>query len=279
ACIAACPYDAIFINPEDHSAEKCNFCAQRIDIGLEPACVVVCPVEAIVVGDLNDPRSKVATMVGREPLAVRRPEHGTRPKLFYKEAHQATLDPIAARRPEGGIFMWSEQGSLTHQVTSGHPGKANSSAAAVLAYDVPHRVPWDWRLSLYTWTKGVASGAYLVSLLLVLLGTLADSSPLWRFVAPVVAGAFLAATGAILIADLDHPERFHLIFTRPQWRSWLVRGAFIIAAYSAVLAIHFIASFTASGATLQRTLGIAGLPLSLLTALYTPYLFAPPKPR
>ena len=42
ACIAACPYDAIFINPEDHSAEKCNFCAHRIDMGLEPACVVVC---------------------------------------------------------------------------------------------------------------------------------------------------------------------------------------------------------------------------------------------
>ena len=29
ACMAACPYDAIFINPEDHSAEKCNFCAHR----------------------------------------------------------------------------------------------------------------------------------------------------------------------------------------------------------------------------------------------------------
>src|SRR5213593_1182945 len=42
ACMAACPYDAIFINPEDHSAEKCNFCAHRIDVGLEPACVVVC---------------------------------------------------------------------------------------------------------------------------------------------------------------------------------------------------------------------------------------------
>ena len=58
ACIAACPYDAIFINPEDHSAEKCNFCAHRLDVGLEPACVVVCPTEAILVGDLNDPTSQ-----------------------------------------------------------------------------------------------------------------------------------------------------------------------------------------------------------------------------
>src|ERR1022692_4236849 len=53
ACIAACPYDAIFINPEDNSAEKCNLCAHRLEVGLEPACVTVCPTEAILVGDLN----------------------------------------------------------------------------------------------------------------------------------------------------------------------------------------------------------------------------------
>src|ERR1051326_6300885 len=222
ACIAACPYDAIFINPEDHSAEKCNFCAHRLDIGLEPACVVICPVEAILVGDLNDSRSKVAEIVGRDVVAVRRPEKETRPKLFYKGAHQATLDPVAARRPEGGIFMWSEQGSLPHQVGSGHPHSANNSAAAILAYDVPHRAPWDWRLSLYTWTKGIASGAYGATAILLLLGAIDGSSPLWRSAAPVVAGLFLAFTGLILIADLDHPERFHLIFRRPQWRSWLV---------------------------------------------------------
>jgi Fe-S-cluster-containing dehydrogenase component/formate-dependent nitrite reductase membrane component NrfD len=279
ACIAACPYDAIFINPEDHSAEKCNFCAQRIDVGLEPACVVVCPVEAILVGDLDDPRSKVARIVGREPTAVRRPEKETRPKLFYKGAHQATLDPIAARRPEGGIFLWSEQGSLPHQQVSGHPGASNSSAAAVLAYDVPHRVPWDWRLSLYTWTKGIAAGAYLVPLLLILLGQLGAASPLWRWAAPVVGGVFLALTGVVLVADLEHPERFYLIFLRPQWRSWLVRGAFVIAAYGAVLALHLGASVLGEGGASQRALAVAGLPLSLLAAVYTAYLFAQAKAR
>ena len=109
ACIAACPYDAIFINPEDHSAEKCNFCAHRLDMGLEPACVVVCPTQAILVGDMNDPDSAVSRYISQEAMAVRRPEKDTRPKLFYKGAHQATLDPLAAQRPEGGIFMWSEQ--------------------------------------------------------------------------------------------------------------------------------------------------------------------------
>ncbi len=272
ACIAACPYDAIFINPEDHSAEKCNFCAHRIDMGLEPACVIVCPTEAILVGNLNDPTSKVAHIVGREPVAVRRPEKETYPKLFYKGAHQATLDPLAARRPEGGLFMWSEQGSVSHQVTSGHPGHHNNSAAALLAYDVPHRAPWDWRLSLYTWTKGIASGVYLIPLLLVLLGITSVTSPLWQWVAPIVAGVFLALTGLILIADLDHSERFYLIFTRPQWRSWLVRGAFILAGYAAVLILHILASLFE--APLQMALTVFGMPLSVLTAVYTAYLFA-----
>jgi len=65
ACMAACPYDAIFINPDDHSAEKCNFCAHRLDVGLDPACVVVCPTQAIKVGDLADPTSAVAHIAGR----------------------------------------------------------------------------------------------------------------------------------------------------------------------------------------------------------------------
>ena len=278
ACIAACPYDAIFINPEDHSAEKCNFCAHRLDVGLEPACVVVCPTQAIIVGDLADPNSKAAQMVQREPMAVRRPEKGTRPKVFYKGASGSTLDPLAARRPDGGLFMWSEQGNVPHQVTSGSPAGWNSSAAALLAYDVPHRAPWDWRVSLYTWTKGVSAGAYLVGLLLVLTGAIGASSPLWVFAAPLLAGLFLAFTGVILIADLQHPLRFIYIFTRPQWRSWLVRGAFIIGGYGAVLTAHLLLA-VASGAPAVLWLAIAGAPLAAMTAVYTGYLFAQAKAR
>jgi Fe-S-cluster-containing dehydrogenase component/formate-dependent nitrite reductase membrane component NrfD len=298
ACMAACPYDAIFINPEDHSAEKCNFCAHRIDVGLEPACVVVCPVEAILVGDMNDPASRVAQIANREAVSVRRPEKETLPKLFYKGAHQATLDPLAARRPEGDLFMWSEQKRDAETVNSGSSDFNNSSAAALLAYDVPHSIPWDWRVSLYTWTKGIAAGAYLVMALLFIF-SLVDfwgishayslwtgngweleelRSPLWLWAAPVLSGAFLAITGALLIWDLEHPERFYMIFTRPHWRSWLVKGAFIIAGYSLVLALHFILSLAGSK-SLQLWLILLGLPLAVLTAIYTAYLFAQAKAR
>ncbi len=142
ACIAACPYDAIFINPDDGGAEKCNFCAHRLDVGLEPACVTVCPTEAILVGDLDDPRSRVARAVGRDVVHVRKPEKNTRPKLFYKGAHAATLDPLAARRPDDGLF-WASSGGGNHVGDTSVPAPPRRSAPrGILSYDVPHQAPW-----------------------------------------------------------------------------------------------------------------------------------------
>jgi formate-dependent nitrite reductase membrane component NrfD len=174
--------------------------------------------------------------------------------------------------------MWSEQQEGSGFVTSGNPNFNNSSAAALLSYDVAHSIPWDWRVSLYTWTKGIASGVYLIACLLVLLGVLSPKNSIWLWATPVVSGAFLSITGALLLWDLEHPERFYLIFTKPQWRSWLVKGAFIIAGYTLVLLLHFIASWVGS-TSFQSWLMIPGVPLSLLTAIYTAYLFAQAKAR
>jgi Fe-S-cluster-containing dehydrogenase component len=278
ACIAACPYDAIFINPEDHSAEKCNFCAHRLDVGLEPACVVVCPTQALMVGDMNDPLSAVSEIIHRDAVAVRRPEKETRPKLYYRGAHQVTLDPLAARRPDGGLYLWSEQGSVPHQVPSGHPGPWNSSAAAVLSYDIPHRAPWDWRVSLYTFTKSIAAGGYLMPLLLAVLGLLPWTSALWGWYVPVIGMAGLVATGLILVWDLEHPERFWMVLLKPQPRSWLVRGGFVISGYGALLAAH-LAMTMAGRADLTPLLAWVGGPLALMAAVYTAYLFAQARAR
>jgi ferredoxin len=279
ACMAACPYDAIFINPDDHCAEKCNMCAHRLEVGLEPACVTVCPVGAILVGDGNDPDSEVAKIVARQPVQVRRPEKETGPGVHYLGAHQATLDPLGARRPDGSLFAWATQGAPHRQrVAAGYPGQPTSSAAALLSYDVPHLAPWDWRVSLYTWTKSIASGAFIVPVLLALTGYLAWGSGAVRWVAPAIALGFLGATGAVLIADLKHPLRFYLIFTRHQWRSWLVRGAFIIGGYGGLVALYLLAVL-AGQISAGRVLAVAALPLALATAVYTAYLFAQAKAR
>jgi formate-dependent nitrite reductase membrane component NrfD len=174
--------------------------------------------------------------------------------------------------------MWSEQPRGAHAVTAGHPERGNTSAAALLAYDVAHCAPWDWRVSLYTWTKGIAAGVYLVGLLLIALGAITPESALWRWAVPVTASAFVAATGLVLIADLDHPARFYLIFTRHHARSWIVRGAFILAGYAAVLGAHLAASL-AGADRISAWLGVAGGPLAAMTAIYTAFLFAQAKAR
>jgi Fe-S-cluster-containing dehydrogenase component len=82
SCMHACPYDALYIDPITRTAAKCNYCGHRVDQGLLPACDVVCPEKAIIAGDLDDPTSEIHQLVAREPVMVRKPEQGTRPKLF-----------------------------------------------------------------------------------------------------------------------------------------------------------------------------------------------------
>jgi formate-dependent nitrite reductase membrane component NrfD len=96
---------------------------------------------------------------------------------------------------------------------------------------------------------------------------------------PLLGGTFLAITGGLLIWDLEHPARFYMIFTRPQWRSWLVKGAFIIAAYTLFLAVHFALSLADAHHGRALYMMLFGVPLAALTAVYTSYLFAQAKAR
>ena len=109
SCTQACPYDAIYMQPDDHTAAKCNYCTHRVDIGLEPACVNVCPEHAIVSGDMDNPETEISQLLARETVSVRKPEKGTKPKLFYIDGDKASLDPTAAN-PDTD-YMWSSQSS------------------------------------------------------------------------------------------------------------------------------------------------------------------------
>jgi Ni/Fe-hydrogenase subunit HybB-like protein len=142
-----------------------------------------------------------------------------------------------------------------------------------LSYDIGHHAPWGWRVSLYTWTKGVAAGGLLVPLVLVLGGWMSWGDDTARWAAPVVALAFLGLTGVLLIWDLRHPWRFYLIFTRHQWRSWLVRGSLVICGYGGAATLYLLGSLAGSVAVRQVATGFV-LPLALGAACYTAFLFA-----
>lgn len=107
ACTQACPYDALYIDPESHTAAKCNYCAHRVDRGLEPACVIVCPEHAIISGDIENPQSEISRLLASQQVQVRKPEKGTQPKLFYIEGDEAALSPVAA--DPGEKYLWSSQ--------------------------------------------------------------------------------------------------------------------------------------------------------------------------
>jgi formate-dependent nitrite reductase membrane component NrfD len=64
----------------------------------------------------------------------------------------------------------------------------------------------------------------------------------WQIGASLAALIFMALTGVFLVADLTHPRRFYYVLIRPQWRSWLARGAYLIGAYTLIVVLFLIAA-------------------------------------
>ncbi len=105
-CQLACPYDArsfvatntagyypgkgltpyekvVYPAHQVGTVEKCNFCADRLAQGKQPACVQTCPAKAISFGDLDDANSDVAKLLVARNGQPLKPEAGTKPKVFY----------------------------------------------------------------------------------------------------------------------------------------------------------------------------------------------------
>ena len=106
-CMQACPYDALYIDPDTHTAAKCNYCAHRVDIGLEPACVNVCPEHAIISGDMDDGSTEIAQLLAKEQVTVRKVEKDTKPRLYYIDGDEASLTPGETATSDN--YMWSSQ--------------------------------------------------------------------------------------------------------------------------------------------------------------------------
>lgn len=319
ACMQACPYDAIYIDPDSGTAAKCHYCGHRTELGLEPACVVVCPVHAIIAGDMDDPTTEISYMLSQNQVTVRKPEQGTAPKLFYINGNDVAMHPTAtSRTPE--TFMWAEvlplhpsqNGQGAHAPAATTSGKTSLSGTPLrapqpqgtpwegpiqmggkmaehmvqVAYNAQHKVPWHWPVPAYLVTKGIGAGIFM----LMSFGFIFDLFPqdgLLNLVAGFLSLLFIGITTGLLVFDLEKPERFLSIVFRPQWKSWLARGAYFLISFSALTGLWWILEagtffgwFSAGLAEGFRPVVYwLGLPLAIGVAVYTAFLFGQAEGR
>lgn len=87
SCVDSCPYGARFLDARfNNKADKCDFCLNRIEEGLEPACVESCASKARIWGDFNNPSGEFAEYLKSGGLTVRKPELGIKTSILYKTA-------------------------------------------------------------------------------------------------------------------------------------------------------------------------------------------------
>lgn len=301
SCMQACPYDALYIDPKTETAAKCNYCAHRVDIGLEPACVNVCPEHAIISGDMENPETEIAQLLARQQVSVRKGEKGTSPNLFYIDGDQASLQPSAA---SDDVSMWSSQtlgvghyAKEAEKMAFTNPDvidaiqKSNEenidSGSTLLdvmrgkprrAYQAPSKgIMWGWEVSGYVWTKAISAGSFLVLFIATLFNAdmVSDTTYWWTL---GLALFFLSATGALLVMDLDQPKRFLNVLLRPQWKSWLVKGGYSITIYGGLITLLGVLKYFSVDA-FQAPLMWATAAIGVIVAIYTAFLFAQAKGR
>ena len=310
SCMQACPYDALYIDPDTHTAAKCNYCAHRVDIGLEPACVNICPEHAIISGNMDDPESEITQLLGREQVTVRKAAKGTTPNLFYINGDETSLNPIATERQdytlwgaqtrgvghfakqteklayEGDDIIKAALASNGSSTTNGELQNTNGGLKSVdvlmggsrRVYDAPNKgLLWGWEVSGYVWTKAISAGAFLVPFIAAVTNwAVIDETTQWLGIA--LGLVFLGITGALLVKDLDRPDRFLNVLFRPQKKSWLVKGAYAVTFYGLALTLLAVAMIFDLEPLMDFALW-AGAILAVLVAVYTAFLFAQAKGR
>ncbi len=236
-CDVACPYQARFkVDAADfaygagrqmqHEAEredparigvaqKCTFCSDRIDFGLEngltpgvdpratPACANACIASALHFGDLDDPASNVSMLLRHHKQFRMHEEIGTGPSFFYLYQHAGS----------SGVGEDRED----------RPIPTTPSRIRSRGVEPWHQKHWDWKAAGNFLTGGIGPGLFAgaaVAALTVgqpaLLGLLAMA---------------LVGLGLLLVmAKIGRPLRAMSVLRQPQ-RSWMSREAWVALAF------------------------------------------------
>lgn len=308
SCMQACPYDALYIDPDNNTAAKCNYCAHRVEVGRAPACVEVCPEHAIIAGDMENPHTEISYLLASQQVSVRKPEKGTEPNLFYIDGDFQSLNPEATDK--SGPSLWNSQArgvghyakaaekmihtndevnllqmSIDNELQAAYQKKETENpnyidvlnGKARRVYDTPDKgILWGWEVSAYVMTKAIAAGAFLIPFLAIILGF--EVSPTAKLWSAGISLVFLALTGLFLVMDLDRPDRFLNVLFRPQWNSWLVKGGYTITVFGLLVTLWGGMTFFEIQIGETVLLWITAF-FAILLAIYTAFLFAQAKGR
>jgi Fe-S-cluster-containing dehydrogenase component/DMSO reductase anchor subunit len=234
-CEVACPYQARFLvhepqpaygaameneieRPEDERlgvAQKCTFCSDRIDFGLEqgltpgvdpratPACVNACIADALHFGDVDDPQSNVSQMLRKHKNFKMHAELKTEPGFFYLYGDSEQAEGQGVVAPEGGRI------------------RTRGVEPALQQH-------WNWKAAMNFICGGMGGGL----LLAVVIASLFDA----RFLPLGWPALALIAFGLLtLLAKIGRPLRAAYVLLQPK-RSWMSREAWIVGALFPVAA-------------------------------------------
>jgi Fe-S-cluster-containing dehydrogenase component/DMSO reductase anchor subunit len=252
-CEVACPYQARFLVNEPETAygpamqneveradderlgvaQKCTFCSDRVDFGLEngltpgvdpratPACVNSCIADALHFGDVDDPKSNVSQMLRKHKNFKMHAELKTEPGFFYLygESEQAEGQGVVA--PEGGRI------------------RTRGVEPALQQH-------WNWKAAMNFVCGGMGGGL----LLAVALAGLFHARVLpfgWPALALIALGL------GTLLLKIGRPLCALYVLRQPG-RSWMSREAWIVGA---LFPVAVFALWSANALALIATLPLA----------------------
>jgi phenylacetyl-CoA:acceptor oxidoreductase subunit 2 len=233
----ACPYQARFkvdaadfaygagrqmqneIEREDPArfgvAQKCTFCADRIDFGLKngltpgvdpratPACANACIASALHFGDLDDPSSNISTLLKQHKHFRMHEEIGTAPGFYYLYEH-AGSSAAANDREDRSVPMT--------------PSRIRSRGV-----EPWHQKHWDWKAAGNFMTGGIGPGLFAGAAVAAV--TVGPSAVLGLLAMALVGLGLL-----LVMMKIGRPLRAISVLRQPQ-RSWMSREAWVAIAF------------------------------------------------
>jgi phenylacetyl-CoA:acceptor oxidoreductase subunit 1 len=206
-------------------AQKCTFCIERVDEGLEhgatpgvdldytPACAASCIAQAISFGDFNDPDSNISRLIRDNASFQMHAELGNDPQIKYLyELPTTPGHDISAEDTSDDIL--------------GDPANPLTGKRQTL---------WDFRAATNFTLGGMGSGLAFLAMVFYFVG-LVSAQGLVRIY--LVAGIFILTGLTVVLMEIGRKFRFLHALLRPQ-TSWLTRETYCAGVFFPALILDW----------------------------------------